>query len=617
LPTVLLFHVMNSIPKYDAIVVGAGHAGIEAALALARAGYQVLMLTMDLGAIGRMSCNPAIGGIAKGQMVREIDALGGEMALATDATGIQFRMLNRSKGPAVWAPRAQADKKQYSFYMRAVIEQQKNIDLQQGEAIEILVENGKCCGIQTKTGETLLSQTVILTTGTFLQGLIHVGDLHYPGGRRDEPPAVGLSDSLKRHGIELVRFKTGTPPRLRAQSIDWSVLEEQKGDDPPQPFSFRTNALTVSQMPCYLTYTNEKTHAIVRKNLHHSPLYAGRIVGTGPRYCPSIEDKVVKFADKARHQIYLEPEGRDTDEIYVNGLSMSLPKEVQIEIVHSMAGLEKAEIVRWAYAIEYDAAPPTQLKHSLETKKIENLFLAGQINCTSGYEEAAAQGLMAGLNVIRKLRGEEPFVLDRSEAYIGVLIDDLVTRGTNEPYRMFTSRAEFRLLLRQDNADERLIRYGFDFGLVPDEIYERAQAKQEKIKSEMTRLKNYGYRSSNLYQFLKRPETSYKYIVDNILHSCELSDDEILNLETQVKYEGYIARQKTEVNKFRKIEKRKIPQNFDYNQIRGISREAKEKLSNIKPDSIGQASRIPGLSMCDLSLLAVHIEKSAAIQATQ
>ncbi len=604
---------MNPTQKYDAIVVGAGHAGIEAALALARAGYQVLMLTMDLAAIGRMSCNPAIGGIAKGHMVREIDALGGEMALATDATGIQFRMLNRSKGPAVWAPRAQADKKQYSFYMRAAIEKEKNIDLRQGEAVEILVENGKCYGIQTKTGETFLSQTVILTTGTFLQGLIHVGDLHYPGGRRDEPPAVGLSDSLKRHGIELVRFKTGTPPRLRAQSIDWGVLEEQKGDEPPQPFSFRTQALTVLQMPCYLTYTNEKTHAIVRKNLHLSPLYAGRIVGTGPRYCPSIEDKVVKFADKARHQIYLEPEGRDTtDEIYVNGLSMSLPKEVQVEIIHSMAGLEKADIVRWAYAIEYDAAPPTQLKHSLETKKIENLFLAGQINCTSGYEEAAAQGLVAGLNVIQKLRHEEPFVLDRSEAYIGVLIDDLVTRGTNEPYRMFTSRAEFRLLLRQDNADERLMRYGFAFGLVPKETYEKAQTKQEKIKSEMARLKSHGYRSSNLYQFLKRPEISYNYIIDNILHSRKLNDEESLTLETQVKYEGYISRQKIEVNKFKKAEKRKIPINFDYGRIRGISREAQEKLSNIKPDCIGQASRIPGISMCDLSLLAVHIGKSDA-----
>ncbi len=612
-PAALLFHLMNSTQKYDAIVVGAGHAGIEATLAIARTGYQVLMLTMDLEAIGRMSCNPAIGGIAKGHMVREIDALGGEMALATDATGIQFRMLNRSKGPAVWAPRAQADKKQYSFYMRAVIEKEKNIDLRQGEAVEILVENGKCFGLQTKTGETFLSQNVILTTGTFLQGLIHVGDTRYPGGRRDELPAVGLSDSLKRHGIELVRFKTGTPPRLRAQSICWNVLEEQKGDEPPQPFSFRNQALQVSQMPCYLTYTNERTHEVIRKNLHHSPLYAGRIVGTGPRYCPSIEDKVVKFADKSRHQIYLEPEGRDTDEIYVNGLSMSLPKEVQMEIVHSMAGLEQAEIVRWAYAIEYDCAPPPQLKHSLETKKIENLFLAGQINCTSGYEEAAAQGLMAGLNVIRKLRGEKPFVLDRSEAYIGVLIDDLVTRGTNEPYRMFTSRAEFRLLLRQDNADERLMKYGFEFGLVPQETYNTAQAKQEKIKSEMARLKNYGYRSTNLYQFLKRPDISYKYIINNILHSCELSYEEILNLEAQVKYEGYILRQQIEVNKFRRVEKRKIPQNFDYSQIRGISREAKEKLGKIKPESIGQASRIPGLSICDLSLLAVHIEKSSEI----
>jgi tRNA uridine 5-carboxymethylaminomethyl modification enzyme len=600
---------MNSTQKYDAIVVGAGHAGVEASLAIARCGYQVLMLTMDLNAIARMSCNPAVGGIAKGHMVREIDALGGQMAIATDATGIQFRMLNRSKGPAVWAPRAQADKKQYSLYMRRVIEKEINIDLREGQAVELLVRNGRCCGIRTGTGATHLSETVILTTGTFLQGLIHIGDVNYPGGRRDEPPALGLSDSLRHHGLELVRFKTGTPPRLRDKSINWAVLEEQKGDDPPQPFSFRTESLKVDQLSCYLTYTNEGTHEIIRKNLHLSPLYAGRILGTGPRYCPSIEDKVVKFADKSRHQIYLEPEGRDTDEIYVNGLSMSLPKEVQYEIVHSMAGLENAEIIRWAYAIEYDCAPPTQLKHSLETKKIENLFLAGQINCTSGYEEAAAQGLMAGLNVVRKLRGQKPFVLDRSEAYVGVLIDDLVTRGTNEPYRMFTSRAEFRLLLRQDNADERLMEYGYEFGLIPKKTFLATQDKISRVKSEIKRLRAERFGNASLYQFLKRPDASYKYIVNNVLQTSDLAENEVVRLEAEVKYEGYILRQQAEVNRFKKVEKKRIPISIDYSQIRGISREAREKLTKIRPSSIGQASRIPGLSICDLSLLAVHIEK--------
>lgn len=606
---------MNSTRKYAAIVVGAGHAGIEASLSIARAGYQVLLLTMDLDAIAKMSCNPAIGGIAKGHMVREIDALGGEMALATDATGLQFRMLNRSKGPAVWAPRAQADKKQYQIYMRRAIEREKNIDLKQGQAVELLIESGKCRGIQTQAGEQFRGETVILTTGTFLQGLIHVGKAHYPGGRGGEQPAVGLSDSLRRAGIELVRFKTGTPPRLRANSIDWSAMEEQKGDDPPSPFSFRSKKLNVNQMSCYLTYTNEKTHELIRKNLHLSPLYAGRITGIGPRYCPSIEDKVVKFADKARHQIYLEPESRETEETYVNGLSTSLPQEIQYEVVHSIRGLENAEFMRLAYAIEYDCAPPTQLYHWLETKKIANLFLAGQINCTSGYEEAAAQGLMAGLNVIRKLCGQPPFILDRSEAYIGVLIDDLVTRGTNEPYRMFTSRAEFRLLLRQDNADERLMQYGFEFGLIPKDIYEMTTEKCERIQKEIQKLKSISFGNNSLAAYLKRPGITYKDIIENKLHSFETDDEYIIQrIEAAVKYEGYISRQLADVRRFKKLEKKIIPEQIDYHKITGISREAREKLSKIKPQSIGQASRISGISTCDLSLLAVFMEKVAPRQ---
>ncbi|MBI4116066.1 MAG: tRNA uridine-5-carboxymethylaminomethyl(34) synthesis enzyme MnmG [Candidatus Omnitrophica bacterium] len=594
--------------KYAAIVIGAGHAGIEASLAVSRLGFETLLVTMRADAIGQMSCNPAIGGIAKGHMVREIDALGGEMALATDATGIQFRMLNRSKGPAVWAPRAQADKKQYRLYMIEKIKSQQNLELLEAQAVELLVENGKACGIRISTGEEFFAETVVITTGTFMQGLIHIGDSNYPGGRRDEAPSVGLSDSLRRLGFEVVRFKTGTPPRLDTNSIHWEVLEPQLGDDPPEPFSFRTDKFEVEQLPCFLTYTNMRTHEIIKRNLHLSPLYAGKIVGTGPRYCPSIEDKVVKFQDKERHQIYLEPEGRDTLEIYVNGLSMSLPSQVQEEIVHSMRGLEEAKFIRWAYAIEYDCLPPTQLKHSLETKRVENLFFAGQVNCTSGYEEAAAQGVMAGLNVVRKLQGKAPFVLDRSEAYIGVLIDDLVTRGTNEPYRMFTSRAEFRLLLRQENADERLMSYGHQFRLIADEVYEKSVRKYERVRSEIKRLNTTRAGNVTLGQWLRRPENDYQKLLEQKLGNGPLTDIEMRHVEFNVKYEGYIARERSEVSRFKRIEKKAIPPDLIYSEIRGLSREAKEKLSKIKPASIGQASRIPGISPCDLSLLAISLE---------
>lgn len=600
---------MNPRPSYDAIVVGAGHAGVEASLALARSGFQTLVLTLSIDTIAKMSCNPAIGGIAKGHIVREIDALGGEMGLAIDQTGIQFRMLNRSRGPAVWAPRAQADKQAYLDYMKHKLLSQANLEILERQAAAILVRSGKVYGVRTDQEEEFFSRTVIMTTGTFLQGLIHIGDENFPGGRGGEKPAAKMSASLAENGIELIRFKTGTPPRLRAGTIRWEELEIQEGDNPPQPFSYRTKDLRADQLPCYMTYTNKTTHQIIRNNLHLSPLYAGRITGTGPRYCPSIEDKIVKFADKERHQIYLEPEGRTTDEIYVNGLSMSLPKKVQEQIVHSMKGLEEAQIVRYAYAIEYDCAPPTQLWHSLETKKIENLFFAGQINCTSGYEEAAAQGLMAGINAGRKIQGKEPLVLDRSEAYIGVLIDDLVTVGTNEPYRMFTSRAEFRLLLRQDNADARLMKYGYECGLINQETFAASTEKHQRIQDEIVRLKSTWVDGQTMDSILKRPLKSYKSLISNNIHPHNFSEEDIAIIESDVKYEGYIQRQLKEINKFKRSEKKAIPKDIAYENIRGIGREATEKLKRVRPESIGHAGRIPGISPCDLALLAIYVEK--------
>ncbi len=600
---------MITTRNYDSIVVGAGHAGIEAALSIARAGYQVLFLTASIDTIGKMSCNPAIGGLAKGHMVREIDALGGQMALTTDQTSIQFKMLNRSKGPAVWAPRAQSDKKQYSVFMTKVIESEPNIHLKQHLVEKILVKGRCAVGVVTQTMETFYARTVIISSGTFMKGLIHIGDVNFPGGRGGESSCEKLSDSLREIGLELKRFKTGTPPRLHAKSIDYSALEQAPGDDDPEPFSFRTKNLINPKIPCWLTYTNEKTHKIIRDNLHKSPLYAGRIEGIGPRYCPSIEDKVVKFADKERHQIYLEPEGLDTEEIYVNGMSMSLPQDVQYEIVRSMKGLENAEIMRLAYAIEYDYAPPTQLNLNLETKVVQNLFLAGQINGTSGYEEAAAQGLMAGLNAVRKLRGESPFILNRSEAYIGVMIDDLVTRGTNEPYRMFTSRAEFRLLLRQDNADERLMKYGYEFGLISEKDFQNLLEKQSKVKNLIDRLKTTRYQNTTLEKVLRRPEIVLRELpgLDNDFFSEH--PDILRQVELNVKYEGYINRQIQDVSKFQKLETRHIPQHFDYMTVKGLSREALEKFNKVRPASVGQAARIPGITSGDLSILLITLLK--------
>ncbi|OGX03988.1 MAG: tRNA uridine-5-carboxymethylaminomethyl(34) synthesis enzyme MnmG [Omnitrophica bacterium RIFCSPLOWO2_12_FULL_50_11] len=599
--------------KYDAIVIGAGHAGTEAALAIARTGYQVLFMTMNRDMICQMSCNPAIGGLAKGQIVREIDALGGEMGLATDQTAIQYRMLNRSKGPAVWAPRAQADKKQYRLYMTKAVESEPNIDLKEDQAVALIVKDGKAIGVRTAAEHEYFGQTVVVTTGTFMRGLIHVGEEKFVGGRRGEPPSIGLSDSLRELGFEVVRFKTGTPCRLRDRSIDFSVCEEQKGDLEPEPFSFRTKRLEVDQMSCWLTYTNAKTHDIIRKNLHLSPLYAGRIKGIGPRYCPSIEDKVVKFADKERHQIYLEPEGRDTNEIYVNGLSTSLPKEVQVDFIHTIPGLERAEIIRFGYAIEYDCMPPTQLKHSLETKRIENLLFAGQVNCTSGYEEAAAQGLMAGLNVIRKLKGQKPFVLDRCEAYIGVLIDDLVTRGTNEPYRMFTSRAEFRLLLRQDNADKRLMKFGYETRLIDKGTYSEMVKKYENVEQVITALKNTRVSNIPLDKWLRRTNESINTLPRTDLQLANHDYALKRTIEWDVKYEGYVLRQLAEVERFKRMEKRRIPCSIDYSLMKGISREALEKLDKVRPISIGQACRIPGITSCDISALLIEVERQSRV----
>jgi tRNA uridine 5-carboxymethylaminomethyl modification enzyme len=613
--------------EYQVIVVGAGHAGCEAALAAARMGCTTLLLNLSLDAVAQMSCNPAIGGLAKGHLVREIDALGGEMARVIDATGIQFRTLNTRKGPAVRASRAQADRRRYAFAMKQVLERQPGLDLKQGVVTGLQVEGGRVAGVRTRDGLSFRGQTVVLTTGTFMRGLIHVGLSHYPGGRAGEPPSEGLSDDLRELGLHIGRLKTGTPARLDGRTIDFSMLEMQPGDDPPRPFSADTEIIPLPQVPCHITWTNERTHAIIRAGLDRSPLYSGVIEGVGPRYCPSIEDKVVRFPEKERHQVFLEPEGLDSAEVYPNGVSTSLPPDVQLQFLRTMPGLEKVEIMRPGYAIEYDYADPSQLQPSLETKGVANLFHAGQINGTSGYEEAAAQGLLAGINAALRVRDEEPLVLSRDQGYIGVLVDDLVTLGTSEPYRMFTSRAEYRLLLREDNADQRLTPIGRRVGLVGEQRWERYCVKCEAMARGRERLGTVrigpndrevadrlglgslqnGY---SLEDLLRRPNIHIEDLAALDETLAGLSREVAEQLEIGVKYEGYIRRQLEQVERFRRTEDVVIPENFDYRTIAGLSAEVREKLDRVRPRTLGQAGRIPGVTPAAIAILAVLLRRS-------
>lgn len=614
--------------RYEIIVVGGGHAGCEAALASARMGFGTLLVTLNAGDIARMPCNPAIGGLAKGQLVRELDALGGEMGLCIDGTGIQFRMLNRAKGPAVWSPRAQADKAAYHDRMLQALKHHPGLSLLEGEVEELLVESECVRGVCMAGGERIAGERVILALGTFPNGLIHIGEDSCPGGREGEPPSCALADDLGRLGLEKGRLKTGTPARLRRDTIDFSRCREQPGDEEPVPFSFRTEAIQVDQVPCHITYTNERTHSVVRKSLGRSPLYTGRIKSVGPRYCPSIEDKVVRFPDRDRHQIFLEPEGLDSDEIYVNGLSTSLPRDAQVEMIRTVGGLENAEIVRYGYAIEYDFFPPYQLHGTLESRRLGGLYLAGQVNGTSGYEEAAAQGIVAGINACLSLRGERPFVPGRHQAYIGVLLDDLVTKEIDEPYRMFTSRAEHRLLLRQDNADERLMRFGVRFGLLERGVWEGMVERRRRVAGARRTLEG-EYVSRELCnellgavgdgevaapqkaaRLLQRPRIGIEAL-EGVLQGggLELDSGEKEALEIRVKYQGYIRRQRRLAERISGMERVRIPPGFSYS-IDALSAEAKEKLERFRPATIGQASRISGVRNSDLSVLMIFIARS-------